>query len=88
MLSRLLAYIFLSLTVIILGAELLKFLESGKQGLISISHVVNFVSALNGPHLVLADSPDRWQTMLLPVLKLPIIVVFGAITMLLFLKNR
>ena len=88
MLSRLLAYILLSLTVIMLGAELLKFLEGGEQGLISISHVVNFVSALNGPHLASADSPDSWQTMITPVLKFPIIVVFGVITMLLFLENR
>ncbi|MCB2091786.1 MAG: hypothetical protein KDF58_10070 [Alphaproteobacteria bacterium] len=88
MLSRLLAYIFLSLTVITLGAEFLRYLEGNEQGLISIAHVMNFMEAIKGTHLASADSPDNGQAMLSPVLKLPIIMPFGVITMLLFLKNR
>ena len=88
MLSRMLASIFLCLTVMILGAEMLKFLEGSEQGWISISQIINFGGGLEQVNGETIDSPDRWQNFLSFFLNFPAVVVFMGISVLLFFKNR
>jgi hypothetical protein len=86
--GRLFGYIFLFLMLIVLGAEVLRFLEGGHDRWISIAQIIDSFGIVTGTTSEEEGIAGIWQNLLAPMLDFPAFFSFMIVAGILFFMTR